>query len=444
MLSLGSMRSLTPPTVIILGRPNVGKSTLFNRITRSRRSIVGNEPGITRDRIHLETEWQGRRFNLIDTGGILFHSQEEFPVLVEQQARKAMKDATHAIFVVDGRTEITAADQDLANLLRRSSLAVSLVVNKCDTEICDALALQFYELGIPDVFPVSAEHSRGVEVLLNHVTEGYPASTTAATKLGLIRVAIIGRPNVGKSTLLNKLTGTERAIVSATPGTTRDAVDEEVVVGGTNFQFIDTAGIRRKGKTKQMAEKLSVVMAQRHIRLADVVLMLLDPTEGVTALDGSIAGYADSAGKALVIVVNKWDLAGLKKISEMEAEVRQTLKFLNYAPLVSVSATKGLGIRRLFPLICKVYGASRRRVPTAELNRFLATVDFDRVTYPGSRKPNIRYVTQPAVAPPTFVFFTKRTDSFHFSFRRFLCNQLRQRFDLQGTPVVVKSKSARN
>ena len=435
------MSRSAPPTVVIVGRPNVGKSTVFNRITGSRRSIVGNEPGITRDRIYLEAEWHGRRFKLIDTGGMIFRSREEFPTLVEQQARKAIEEAAHVIFVVDGRSEITATDRDLADLLRRSHLAVSLAVNKCDTQARDALASEFYELGIPDVFPISAEHNRGIGDLLNHATEGFPVGEAPDPDPSVVQVAIIGRPNVGKSTLLNKLTGTERAIVSPTPGTTRDAVDEEVVVKGARFQFVDTAGIRRKGKTKQMAEKLSVVMAQRHIRLADVVLMLLDPIEGVTALDGSIAGYADSAGKAVVIVVNKWDLAGRKKTSEVEPEVRRGLKFLDYAPLAFVSATKGQGIKRLFPLIHKVYGAAHRRVATAELNRFLEAVDFDRVSYPGFRKPTIRYVTQPAVAPPTFVFFTKRAGPFHFSFQRFLRNQLRRAFDFEGTPLVVKSKS---
>jgi len=256
-----------------------------------------------------------------------------------------------------------------------------------------------------------------------------------------IAVAIIGRPNVGKSTLLNRLTGRARAIVSPTPGTTRDAVDEQVEHEGVRYTFVDTAGIRRKGKTREMAEKLSVVMAQRHIRLADVVLMLIDAEEGVTALDAHIAGYADSAGKAVILVVNKWDLTQGVEQYRFEQGVRQGLKFLDYAPVVFVSALTGRGAGKLYSAIRKAYESAHRRIPTGELNRFVASVDFSRVTAPGGQKPKVQYVTQAAVAPPTFVFFTNRPEKLHFSYERFLINQLRRAFDFGGTPVRVKAKA---
>ena len=294
------------PTVVIVGRPNVGKSTLFNRITGSRRAIVGDEPGITRDRIRLEAEWKGRPFELIDTGGMMFGETAEFPVLVSGQVRVAIESAARLIFVVDGRSEISETDRDLADLLRRTSKPVSVAVNKCDTPEKEVLAADFYELGFRDVFSVSAEHNLGMDLLLDHVTEGFQVLEASEAEERPIRVAIIGRPNVGKSTLLNCLTGKQRSIVSPTPGTTRDAVDEEIERGGVRFQFVDTAGIRRKGKTAAMTEKLSVVMAQRHIRLSDVVLVLVDAAEGVAALDAKIASYAHTAGRAMAIIVNKW------------------------------------------------------------------------------------------------------------------------------------------
>jgi GTP-binding protein len=259
----------------------------------------------------------------------------------------------------------------------------------------------------------------------------------------MIRVAIIGRPNVGKSTLLNQMTGQQRAIVSATPGTTRDAVDEDVEQGGTTFRFVDTAGIRRKGKTTLMAEKLSVVMAQRHIRLADVVLLLMDATEGVTAGDATIAGYAQEAGRALILVVNKWDQASLSQRPAFKQQVRDELRFLEYAPVVFLSALTGVGTQKLFPLIRKAYRAATRRIQTGELNRFLQSVDLDRASSPGSRMPKIQYVTQPSVRPPTFVFFTNRSEKLHFSLERFLANQLRRAFDFEGTPIVIKTKRKR-
>jgi GTP-binding protein len=296
----------TLPSVVIVGRPNVGKSTLFNRITGQRRAIVGDEPGITRDRIHAEAEYQGRRFELVDTGGVVMHDAEYIPAQILRQARVALDRAAHIIFLIDGRAEITGADRDLAQMLQRLGKPVSLAVNKIDAQSRENLAHEFYELGISELFPISSEHGKGVDALLEHITAGLADEehASAPAEHPQIKVAIIGRPNVGKSTLLNGLTGQERAIVSPIAGTTRDAVDEMFLHEGIEYVFIDTAGIRRKGKTKLMAEKLSVVMARRHIRLASVVLLVLDASEGVLGLDATIAGYAHEGGRAVILGVN--------------------------------------------------------------------------------------------------------------------------------------------
>ena len=295
------------PTVVIVGRPNVGKSTLFNRITGQRRAIVGDEPGITRDRIHGLAEHHGRHFEVIDTGGIVVDDQDYIPSQILHQAEYVLSSAAHVIFLVDGRADITGSDRDLARMLLRLGKRVSLAVNKADTAAREDLAHQFYELGIPDVFPISAEHGIGVDALLDRVTADIPEAAEPAEtpEHSAIKVAIIGRPNVGKSTLLNTLTGQERAIVSPVAGTTRDAVDESLIRDGVEYVFVDTAGIRRKGKTHLMAEKLSVVMARRNIRMAHVVLLVLDATEGVVGLDTTIAGYSHEGGRALILRVNK-------------------------------------------------------------------------------------------------------------------------------------------
>ena len=422
------------PTVVIVGRPNVGKSTLFNRITGQRRSIVGDEPGITRDRIHGSAQHDGRRFELIDTGGIVVHDQQYIASQVLKQARMALDHASHIIFLVDGRSEITASDRDLALMLLRLGKPVTLAVNKIDTAARDGLAHEFYELGIADVLPVSAEHGIGVDALLDRVIADVAedVSTDAEPERG-IRVSLIGRPNVGKSTLLNALTGSERAIVSPEAGTTRDAVDETVTLDGVEYVFVDTAGIRRKGKTKLMAEKLSVVMARRHIRMADVVLLVLDATEGVVALDATIAGYAHEGGRGVIICVNKWDQRPGRDKQKFERDVRDEFKFLEYAPIVFLSAKTGAGTKPLFKLIREVYAAASERIPTAELNRFVEALRFEE------RK--IFYMTQASVRPPTFVLFTDRGGSLHFSHERYLINQLRRRFGFRGTPIVLKTRA---
>jgi GTP-binding protein len=465
------------PTLAIVGRPNVGKSTLFNRIIGRRRAIVGDEPGITRDRLYGEAHWGGRDLRVIDTGGIIPEDKQLIPAEIFRQARVALEEAAAVIMVVDARTELAAPDLDLARLLLRSGKPLFLAVNKVDTEKQEATAEEFRRLGINNLFPVSAEHGRGVAELLDAIVDILPAPTsegvtTEGTKEKTkeeepdvqeaareTRVAIIGRPNVGKSTLLNQLTGSERAIVSPVPGTTRDAVDEIVERDGRRYRFIDTAGIRRKGKTHLMAEKLSVVMARKHLEFADIALILIDATEGVTALDATIAGYAHESGRSVIIVVNKWDLVASKKLESWrgrkvapqerpvdrnlyEQQVRRSLKFLEYAPVIFISASSGKNVDKIFPTLELVAEERRKRIPTAAMNRFLKQVDFERASVPMAKRVKIYYMTQASVGPPTFVLFTDRPVKLHFSYQRFLENQIRRAFGFTGTPIRILTRAS--
>jgi GTPase len=429
----------TLPVVVIVGRPNVGKSTLFNAIIGNRRSIVGDEPGITRDRIYGEGEYRGKRFVMIDTGGIIPYDAALIPSEILKQARVALDIASHILYVIDGRTEITSSDRDLAKLLRPLNKPLTLVVNKIDTPKKEDLIHDFYSLGLGDPMPVSAEHRLGLDDLLAQVTEPFPLSETPVQegeeegKERRIKVAIIGRPNVGKSTLLNALVGSERAIVSPVAGTTRDSVDETVHDGNTAYRFVDTAGIRRKGKTTEMTEKMGVVMARRNIRMANVVLLLIDAVEGVLGADATIAGYAHEEGRAVILVVNKWDVAEDKGKRAFTESIRDELKFLDYAPVIFASAKNAEGIRRIFSTIRRCYEAASKRVTTGELNRFVETIKFD-----GDVK--VYYMTQATIRPPTFIVFTDKARDMHFSTERFLTNRLRERFGFDGTPIVIKTK----
>ena len=468
------------PLVAIVGRPNVGKSTLFNRMTGSRRSIVGDEPGITRDRIYGEYEWQGRHYRLVDTGGIVPDDPELMATEIFAQAKVALEEADALVMVVDARTELARPDYDLAQLLKRGGKPLFLAVNKVETEGLAAEAENFRQLGIRDLFGVSSEHGQGVGDLLDAIAEAIPEQAevkedvdesaveqTEETGEKKIRthgefeqretaVAIIGRPNVGKSTLLNALTGTTRAIVSPIAGTTRDAVDEVVEFEGQTLRFVDTAGIRRKGKTKLMAEKMSVVMARRHLEAADVALVLIDAVEGVTASDATIGGYAHESGRSVIIIVNKWDLVTSKRSDGkkpadreiFEKQVRGALKYLDYAPVIFLSALEAIGserkgMTRLLREVVSVAKERRKRVSTGAMNRFLEKIDFQRAPVPMAKRIRIFYMTQAAVAPPTFVLFTDRDIKLHFAFERFLENQIREAFGFKGTPVWFKVK-ARN
>lgn len=432
------------PCVVIVGRPNVGKSTLFNAITGSRRSIVGDEPGITRDRIGGIAVHGRKRFELIDTGGIIPDDHALIPSQILRQARFALEAADHIIFVIDGRTEITSADRELAQMLRKLNKPVLLAVNKIDTAKNLDLVSDFHNLGIEPVFGISAEHKQGIYEMLDLVTAPFPEKTEeepaegeAVEKAPPIKVSIIGRPNVGKSTLINAIVGEERAIVSPIAGTTRDTVDEQITHKGVDYLFMDTAGIRRKGKTHLMAEKLSVVMARRHIRMAHVVLLVIDATEGPLGQDATIAGYAHEEGRALIVVVNKWDAAPDKDKAKFEENLRYELKFLEYAQVAFVSAKTGAGVGQLFEMIRNAHKWASHRVGTGELNRFSTGLILE----PDTR---IKYITQASIRPPTFIVFPDKKNDLHFSAERQLINRIRRAFGFQGTPIVIKTKFAAN
>jgi GTP-binding protein len=459
------------PVLAIVGRPNVGKSTLFNRLTSSRRSIVGDEPGITRDRIYGEIEWSGRHARVVDTGGILPDDPELIPSEIFRQARVALDEADSIVMVVDGRTPLAAPDYDLARLLLRGGKPLLLAVNKIDTEKMEEQTAEYRRLGIREILPISSEHGVGIGDLLDHVfatlpeVESEPAPAEADPveaeedekkhrthgefQQHETSIAIIGRPNVGKSTLLNVLTGSARAIVSPIPGTTRDAVDEVIEYDGGLLRFVDTAGIRRKGKTKMMAEKLSVVMARRHLEAADVALLVIDATEGVTSSDATIGGYAHESGRSVILVVNKWDLVTTGRTDGkppadkeiFEEQLRKVLKYLAYAPVVFISAAEGKNIHTVLKLVKEVAAERRKRVSTGQMNRFLEKIDFQRATVPAANKMRIFYMTQAAVAPPTFILFTNRQVKLHFAFQRFLENQIRAAFGFRGSPIWFKVRA---
>jgi GTP-binding protein len=466
------------PSLVIVGRPNVGKSTLFNKLTGTRRSIVTDEPGITRDRIYGTAEWRGRTFEVVDTGGIVPEDKALIPREILRQAHLAIAKAALLVLVVDVRAGITPLDEELARLLRATGKPFVVAANKVDAQSQEANAAAFHRLGAP-VFPIAAEHGTGVDDLLDAALRGTQALETAeeVTSPDLVEVAIIGRPNVGKSTLLNRMVGEDRSIVSPVPGTTMDTVDTDVVHDGKSYRFVDTAGIRRKGKTTLVAEKLSVVMARRGLERADVALLIVDAEQGVTQGDAQIANYAEQSGRSVVIVMNKWDLAteaaknaaardaattkgrakrtandarkttavGGMVFGEMdksrllfdyEKMIRAKLKFLSYAPIVFLSAKTGDRANKLFPLIDLVAAARKRHIPTPELNRWLKEdVDLQRGSTPKARPVRIYYMTQAKTAPPTFLIFTYQKTPLHFSYERFLENELRAKFDFPGTPI---------
>ena len=514
------------PSLVIVGRPNVGKSTLFNRLTGTRRSIVTNEPGITRDRIYGKAEWRGRNLEIVDTGGIVPDDKAHIPQEILRQAHIAISKAALLVLVVDSQAGLTPMDEELARLLRTTGKPFVIAANKVDAVSQENNVGVFHSIGVP-VFPIAAEHGTGVDDLLDAAlaetekgaeTENDAAATEDEKASGPVEVAIIGRPNVGKSTLLNRMVGEDRSIVSPVPGTTMDTVDTEVEHDGHLYRFVDTAGIRRKGKTTLVAEKLSVVMARRGLERCDVALLIVDGEQGVTQGDAQIASYAEESGRSVIIVMNKWDLAteaarkaaerdsrttkgkaklaarqtqrpragarisartiakakvqakaqargqshgqahfgegdgttvgasaGVHAFGELdksrllydyERMVRDKLKFLSYAPIVFLSAKTGDRASKLFPLIDEVAAARKKRIPTPELNRWLKEeVDLQRGTTPKARPVKIYYMTQAKTSPPTFMIFTNQKDPLHFSYQRFLENQIREKWDFPGAPI---------
>ena len=428
------------PLIAVVGRPNVGKSTLFNRLIGQRRSIVTDEPGITRDRIYGTMRWSGRSFEVVDTGGMIPGDETEIPRKIIEQAQVAIDAAALIIFVLDGRTAIAAPDQELARLLRRTSKTIFVVINKIDSERQNPDTAEFFKLGFRHVFPVSSEHGRGFTELLDQIAIELPVEPEEEETPDEIRVAIIGRPNVGKSTLLNRLVGAERSMVSPIAGTTRDAVDSVIEHEGTTIRFVDTAGIRAKGKTELKAEKLSVVMARRHMERSNVAMLLIDGSQGVTALDAHIGGYAHEASRSVIIVVNKWDVVekNYSVTSDWEKDIREKLKFLSFAPIVFISAKTGSRVQKLYSAIKEVYASRFIRVPTSELNELFRAETYGQGGLPSEVK--IRYIAQVRTNPPTFVMFSNKLKKLHFSFERFVENRIREKFPFTGTPLIIRQR----
>jgi GTP-binding protein len=496
------------PVVAIVGRPNVGKSTLFNRIVGSRTAIVEDRARTTRDRLYGDAEWNGRRFVVVDTGGLEVDPDDPIEARVQDQARVAIAEAEAIIFVVDAEAGLTPADEEAADLLRLASSPVLVAVNKADNEKRELEAAEFHQLGWEETYPISASHGRGVADLLDVLVWQLPPESAAelarkereaeaerwsremaagalepyvvgdeelddepeddagldpataearkwdaamaATEEGPAAIALVGRPNVGKSSLLNALLGEERVIVSEVPGTTRDAIDMTIEWGRSEIVLIDTAGIRRRGRVASgpAAERYSTLRSLKAIARADVAVLLIDAVDGLTAQDAHVAGYVVEEGKGLVVAINKWDLLAEKTdrtFDEYVATLRRQTPFLDFAPMVSISAKTGQRVGRVLELAVDIWGSRRQRVPTGELNRLLAEA-VDRQSPPAvrGRRPKLFYVTQVAVAPPTFVFFANDAANVHFSYRRYLENRLRDAYGFDGTPIrlVFRDRSA--
>jgi GTP-binding protein len=437
--------------IVIVGRPNVGKSTLFNRLAGKRRALIHDLPGMTRDRLsEVVALDDGRRYELTDTGGLEYGDSpmSAFAGEIREQAERALREADFIVFVVDGAAGVLAEDRDIAQQLRAEASKTVLVVNKTDRKDAEESVPEFWELGLERVLAMSAEHGDGVDDLIDAIGEIVPQESAEGTEEDIhapVRVAIIGRPNVGKSSLLNKLTQEERAVVSPISGTTRDAIDSELVRNGRRYTIIDTAGIRRKGKTTDEAEKLAVISARRAIERCEIALVLFDATEGATAQDATVAGYAEDAGKAAILLVNKWDAGehAPDDYKKFEEHLRFRLKFLSYAPLLFISAKTGRNVEKIFPKIDQIIAGYRQRFRTSDLNSILERAVTAHNPPAVRGKPRrFYYVTQLKAGPPTFALFSNVDEPLHFSYRRYIENQFRDALGLVGCPVhfVIRAR----
>jgi len=443
--------TMPKPIIALVGRPNVGKSTFFNRLIGERRAIVEDMPGTTRDRLYGDSFWNGREFTAVDTAGILFGEDDPTLPAAEisrrtlEQARLAIDEADAIIFMVDGREGLTAADREVADVLRTTAKPVVLGVNKCDSPERALDAVEFYELNLGDPIPMSAFHGLGTGDVLDKAVEPFPMTEPAPEGERHLHVAIVGRPNVGKSSLLNKLLGAERSVVSNVPGTTRDTIDTTITFNGEPVTLIDTAGVRRSGRIERGIEKYSVLRTLRAIERCDVALLLIDAAEGVTAQDTHIAGMILEAKKGVAILVNKWDAVEKdnQTYNQFEAQVREAFKFIDYAPIVFISALTGQRVSRVLEFAREIYDQRQKRVPTGELNDFLR--EAVRVQPPMATKKGahlrLYYAVQPQVDPPVFLFFANDGDLVHWSYGRYLENRLRERYGFGGTPLVIVFRS---
>jgi len=434
---------ISVPKIALVGRPNVGKSTLFNRIVGRRKAITDARPGSTRDRNYAQASWCGAAFELVDTGGLLLETDDPLLGPATDQAKRAIDEADVVVFVVDARAGLLPDDRAIAARLRRGGKKVIVAVNKAEAN--SSGPEEFAPLGFESMMVISAEHGQGVGDLLDAAVDSLPRQEAPEDQPRPLRVAIAGRPNVGKSSLLNRLLGEERALVSPIPGTTRDAVDSLLEQGGKRYLFVDTAGLRRSRHLKENVDHVSVVQARRSIERADVVILLLDASEGLHEMDATIGGYVQEAGRPVVIAVNKWDLARDRRLTTkgFEREVRDALKFLSWAPVVFLSARTGRGLSALLAAAERVHAASRTRVTTGHLNRVLARAAQAHAPQAakGNRPVKVLFATQVGVGPPTFVLSLNHPVDLHFAYKRYLENQLRAAFSFEGTPLVLKVRT---
>ncbi len=429
------------PQIAIIGRANVGKSTLFNKIIKKRAAIVNDAPGVTRDRMFSRAEWFGKPFMVIDTGGLDLSADNEIELQVKEQADIAIAEADTVLFVGDGQQGLTPQDREVINQVRSSGKPLYVLVNKVDDPKHEALIHDFYQMGVEATFAISAEHGSGIETMLERLVEDFPEAEEEAEEPGGIRIAVIGKPNAGKSLLINKLLKFDRCIVSEIPGTTRDAVDSSVVLDGTEFILVDTAGIRRKGKTTRLLEKISVIMALKALERCDIAVLVLDGESGISDQDATIAGYAFERGRGCILAVNKCDLLDRKKQTHeaLKEKVRDKLKFLDFAPVLLVSAKTGFGLKQFFPEVERVYSEYSRKVPTGKLKDcFARAINKNPFISFRGKFIILFYSTQVKSCPPTFQCFVNYPEGIHFSYRRYLMNSLRQAFGFSGTPVRLK------